>query len=692
MCGLAGILRLHHPGSNPPPSLEAIPEHWLDNLDASIAHRGPDGAGRFRDRSIRHDGATIDVALVHRRMSIIDHEGGHQPMVHDGQGLRPDLTYAPGETPFVATERLTEMGQAERAHELICVAFNGCIYNHRTLRAQLEQDGHVFATDHSDTEVLVHGYRHWRANLGAHLDAMHAFLLWDARTGDLAWGRDIAGEKPLYLVQCSMPDDRECFLFSSVARSAMCFPVPPASRSERLPLIDFSQWLSRGWADATELGMIRQPRPGGLIALPVSEDEPDRDAPTRPDDAPDRYHGSERTERRQEPDPALIDRVAEAIERAALSRLEADVPLGCFLSGGLDPALIASAVRRAGHPLATFTVRMPDPRYDESDAAAATARHLGTDHTTLDCDPNPAEDLVRMIEQLGLPFADSSLLPTSWVCRAAREHVKVVLTGDGGDELFGGYQRYGATRWLARLRPLSSLAALLPTRDPRSRAHKAARLLRAAAGAGYPDLVRIFPSEMFARLAPGVRSPDSLRAYQDPLDPLAEDFESYLPGDLLTKADTASMAVPIEARAPLLSRELVELMCRQPLSAIMPGGERKGLLKQIARRHLPDEIISRPKMGFAIPVGEWFRTDYGNMRTLLFDHLTSTDPFPGLAGMGAELDLSYVRTLMREHDDAGGRGGASLWPWKGRDHSQRLYLLLVLSIWCRWLERQRAPE
>ncbi|MFG0313073.1 MAG: hypothetical protein ACF8LL_02640, partial [Phycisphaerales bacterium] len=196
MCGIAGVIKVHDPADGPPPPpLEAIPEDWLDILDESIKHRGPDGQGRCRARAVRDDGTVVDVALVHRRLSIIDHEGGHQPMVHDGERLRPDLTYQPGETPIVASE-------VEPDKPLVAVVFNGCIYNHRELRKELEGQGYVFETDHSDTEVLVHSWRSWqpdwkRPALTRWLNGMYATLTWDRNLGVLSARRDPFGEKPL---------------------------------------------------------------------------------------------------------------------------------------------------------------------------------------------------------------------------------------------------------------------------------------------------------------------------------------------------------------------------------------------------------------------------------------------------------------------------------------------------------------
>lgn len=172
-------------------------------------------------------------------------------------------------------------------------------------------------------------------------------------------------------------------------------------------------------------------------------------------------------------------------------------------------------------------------------------------------------------------------------------------------------------------------------------------------------------------------------------DPLREDFGHYLPNDILRKSDTATMAVPIELRSPFLSNRMIGRAFATPLSVLMPNNERKGLLKQVARKYLPAEIVDRPKQGFAIPIGDWFRTDFGGMRQLLYDHLESTDPFPGLAEAQVGINMDFVRRLLREHDAAGEK---SLNPWHGRDHSQRLYMLLVLSIWAKWLDRVRRES
>jgi len=665
MCGIAGVLRIHQPGTTPPHPLVAIPEAWLDVLDEGIRHRGPDGQGRFRDRASRSDGTIVDLALVHRRLSVLDHAGGHQPMVHDGERLRPDLTYQPGEEPKLAHQLCP-------GEPLVAIVFNGCVYNHHELRTELTQRGAWFETDHSDTEVLVHGWRAFGGGLWGRLDAMHAAVVWDRARGAAACGRDRAGEKPL--ATRTTAGGRSVVLFASThaalarlgrAGSAAGGAGAMGGVVRLLRTGDGSGCVGGvgrvGPAHAADLcaqGVVGGPRAG----------QPTRGA--RP------HLGTS----------AGADRLVRA---AVASRLEADVPLGVFLSGGIDSGLIAAIAGRELPGLRTFTVRMPDARYDESEAAAETARAIGTDHTTLDCEPDPAADLVRLIERLGQPLADSSLLPTYWLCKAARGHVKVALSGDGGDELFGGYRRHTIAPVLNRWRRVLGLIPerLLGRRVPGSRGDYLARLAVAARHGGYPELLAIFQTPDLRRLIPTIDRQGPGHgvvhgAFERVGDPLGYDFEHYLPDDLLRKTDTASMAVALEVRAPFLARELVEAALRTPLHVLMPMGERKGLLRQVARNYLPDTIVDRPKQGFAIPIGRWFREDYGGLRQLLFDHLGSADPFPGLGAAGVAIDMGFVRRMLREHDAA---GETSINPWHGRDHSHRLYALLVLSVWSRWL-------
>ncbi len=683
MCGIAGVIKIHDPkDGTPPPHLEAIPEAWLNILDDSIKHRGPDGQGRFRDRAIRDDGTIVDVALVHRRLSIIDHEGGSQPMVHDGEHLRPDLTYQPGEPPIIASE-------VEPEKPVVAVVFNGCIYNHRELRKELEAAGHVFETDHSDTEVLVHGWREWGLLLLDECDGMYASLVWDGSTGQVGFGRDLAGEKPLYQGAGLSAIDNTRF-FSSMTPSLSQLDAIYYKEDHGIYLPGFQFWIQFGFESIPAIPAYNN-RPNEWSICPRT---PARGAEPRNPTSKSKPATSVRRRRKlPERDASTVATSTEyfdnLIQKAVHSRLEADVPLGVFLSGGIDSALIAAIAHQERPDIKTFTVRMPDERYDESVAAQQTVESIGTDHTTLDCELNPAQDLIKLIEQLGLPFGDSSLLPTYWVSKAAREHIKVALSGDGGDELFGGYRRQTIAPTLNRWHHVLKLIprSALDQRVPGSKTTYLARLVNAARFAGYDDLIAIYQVPDLRKLMViDGEDPLGYEWFLNRDDPLRYDFTHYLPNDLLRKTDTASMAVGLEVRAPFLASDLVEAAMRTPLDILMPNGERKGLLKQVARKYLPDHIVDRPKQGFAIPIGEWFRSDYGSMRQILLDHLRSSDPFPGLEESGVQINMKFVEQMLKEHDAAGEK---SINPWRGRDHSQRLYMLLALSIWSKWLDRIR---
>ncbi len=678
MCGIAGVLRIHEQGQ-PPHPLEAIPEARLDVLDEGIKHRGPDGQGRFRDRATRPDGTIVDVAFVHRRLSILDHEGGHQPMVHDGQRLRPDLTYQPGEEPKFAHELCPD-------EPLVAVIFNGCIYNQHELRTELTQQGAEFETDHSDTEVLVHGWRRFGSTDGRasefqrRLRSMHAALVWDRKRAHIQPLRDMFGEKPLYRLPVVFGST---FAWSSAPASLGAL----AKHAQVVHPSSVRGWIRHGWHQRFT-----------TIENSVVQEWPASDDPTKEDGSPIPggfgvahwidYAGTSKQ-------PLTAPRVESMIRNAVRTRLESDVPLGCFLSGGIDSSLITKFALDELGSMQCFTVRMPDAAYDESHHAKEAAEALGASLTVLDCRDEPAQDLVQLIEGLGLPFGDSSLLPTHWVCRAAGQQVRVALAGDGGDELFAGYERHTLKPPPRQFRFMSRLIrpTLLPDHNPRSRLSKARRLLaavRSGDGSLAAELSAIFPRAELQRLL-GPRDDGFVDAMQTlknrSRDIRIWDIDRYLSGDLLRKTDTASMAVPLEVRCPFLDPELAEAAIMAPKRDLMPNGERKGLLKQVAREYLPDHIVDRPKQGFAIPIGRWFREDYGGLRQLLYDHLESADPFPGLVEAGVEINMEFVRQMLREHDAAGQR---SINPWHGRDHSQRLYMLLVLSIWAKWLHGLRA--
>ncbi|MFO0855732.1 MAG: asparagine synthase (glutamine-hydrolyzing) [Phycisphaerales bacterium] len=669
MCGIGGILRTYPAGVVVPPREESIREEWLDILDDSIKHRGPDGCGRFRDRVVRADGTTVDVALIHRRMAIIDLEGGHQPML-----LRP------------------EEPSGARVGDQLAVVFNGCIYNHRELRKELERLGAEFRTDHSDTEVLLWGWRKWGRVLFEKLEGMFALAIWDREIAGCVLAVDNFAEKPLYKYEHPTPYaelELNPPTFSSFASTSPALERLLVVARQRCSLPHegthgtlLEGWLQFGWNHGTPT-VVRQVDASSIVRFPRCEQ--DSYCIMREDD---NVWGVALRSDKETLSPGSVDTL---LRDSVHQRLEADVPIGVFLSGGLDSALITKYAAEVRPDIQAFTVRMPAASHDESHAAAATAKHLGVRHHILDCEANASEDLVREVERLGLPFADSSLLPSLWLCRTAAKHVKVALGGDGGDDLFMGYQRQLVARALNRVgKQPEALGGLMEALDVSGRLgsprySKAVRLLDAAAHEGYKDIVAIFPSSMYSKLSSDGGKSSVTRHFGMVPHGIDDtwffiwqrrfDILFYLCMDLMRKADTASMAAPLELRSPFLDYKLAVAAMRASRDSLLLNGERKGLLRAVARKYFPSEIVDRPKMGFAIPLADWFRSDFGGLRSLLGDLvINAAEPFPAEI-MGCELNRAFIRELFDQHMSG------------KRDHAQRLYALLVMAIWCRWYKR-----
>ena len=639
MCGIAGIVRFDG---------EPVSRDRLEAMLGHLRHRGPDGEGISE-----HAGC----ALVHSRLSIIDLFSGQQPM---------HLAEAdPGALP----------PKAKSGHGLHLV-FNGEIYNHVDLRRKLEKRGHRFRSNHSDTEVLLLGYRQWGENLPKHLHGMFAFAIWDERDRRLFLARDRAGKKPLYV--CYGRDHGELLFGSLVA--TLLTGLPP----DRRPAVNHAallRYLQLGYTFGQSLV-------DGVNELPPAHFM--------------RVEADGKTEVRRywRPPPisrhstalGAVDALDEVLTESVEKRLEADVPLGCFLSGGIDSSLVAALaqrrVARDGQRLRTFSVAMPDAAYDETPYAEAVARHLGTDHTVLRCEVGDAmADLARLMAVAGEPTADSSLLPTHWLCKTARPHCKAALSGDGGDELFGGYDRYRGMRLLSRhrrwLRTLPQ-GAFRGGGHAKSKRARLGRLIAAAKAGLHPDrqyhsMIHLFTDAQIAELAPDLagRLPGGANAAAlpdwPPWDDRAHaamrwDFEHYLPYELLRKVDRASMAVSLEVRCPILDTQVCDLAGHLPTRVLMHQGRPKALLRQLAGRYLPEPIVNRPKRGFAVPVGDWLRT---RLRDGLADRL-----FDGrLEGLG--LAPAVVRRFFDEHCAS------------RADHTHRLFGLLQLSLWAEW--RQTLP-
>ena len=584
MCGIAGIYR--------PGGLErGDAERHVWAMARALAHRGPDDEGAWAD-------AEAGIALGHRRLSIVDLSPlGHQPMASScGRWL---------------------------------ITYNGEIYNHLDLRLVLETKGRRFR-GRSDTEVLAEAVAEWGVR-GAveRCNGMFALGAWDRDERVLWLARDRAGEKPLYYGWAG-----RTFLFGSELKALRAHP---AFRGEVDPGA-LALYLHRRCVPAPHSiyrGVCKLP-PGTLVAvrgLGETGPEPYWDPCERFEAATrDPFRGGE-AEAVAELDALLRD--------AVRIRMEADVPLGALLSGGVDSSLVVALMQAQGaRPVRTFTIGFGEPRYDEAGHARAVAAHLGTDHTELYVSPADVLDVIpRLPEVYDEPFADASQVPTVLVAALARRHVTVALSGDGGDELFGGYDHYrwahrawtafgwapgwmrsGAAHalralpergWDALLRPLAGRSG---RRTPGQRVHQLAEMLAA------PDARALFHwlvSDLRSGAAGVVRGATA-KADRTDLDPwprrgdprermMVRDFAAGLPDDMLVKVDRATMAVGLEGRMPLLDPRVAELAWRLPVGMKIRGREGKRVLRRLLYRHVPRSLVDRPKMGFCAPVDEWLR-------------------------------------------------------------------------------------
>jgi asparagine synthase (glutamine-hydrolysing) len=623
MCGIAGFI-----------AREADPAA-LPRMLRQIAHRGPDGEGAW-------DGAAGGwrVALGHRRLAIIDLQTGAQPMANEDGA--------------------------------VVITFNGEIYNYRGLRPALERQGHTFRT-RSDTETIVHHFeQHGLPGIPA-LDGMFAFAIWDAAAERLVLARDRSGIKPLYYAELA---DGGLVFASELSAVLAHGGVDGALGAEGLVSYFFSDYvhpphtiargvrkLPPGHTLVWQRGRLGTPSPFWTVPPP-------RAAPP-------------------ESDGALADTLWAKIERAVESQLVADVPVGIFLSGGVDSSTVAAAaVRRAGRRMTAFSIGFENPSFDESLQARLVADALGIEHVTETLrEDNLLEVVDQALDGLDEPLADPSFLPTYLLSRLAARHVKVVIGGDGGDELWGGYPTYLAHRvarlygalppWI-RKRAIEPAIRRLPIDDryqslewklrrftERWEDDPIRRHLRWMSSADLPDLTAAIPA---ARDLPPATLAAALPTTGDGLQRLlALDFTTYLPGSVLTKVDRASMAHGLEVRPPLLDDALVDFAFSLPGRYKLRGRRGKYLLRRAARGKIPDAIVDRPKKGFGIPLAAWLRGP-------LHDRLAAVVNGSPLWDTGLA-ERRVFQTWHREHRE------------RRRDHSKPLWALYVLDRWLR-----RAPS
>lgn len=602
MCGIAGIYSPdRHVG------ISAV----TTMLD-SMAHRGPDDRGI----EVVSEGALV---LGHLRLSILDLSPlGHQPM--------------------------------SSADKTSWIVYNGEVYNFRQIRAELEPLGWQFRSD-SDTEVILAAYSQWGLAAVERFRGMFAFALWDGRRGILHLCRDRFGVKPLYF---SLRDGMLAFASESKAlNTAECTSrsVDPAS------VIEFLQY---GYISAPRsIFCDVQTLPPGTI---YSFDRQLRRQESVYWRARDLFDGREAAELRTElaalAEEPLLDRVEDALARAFEYRMVADVPVGLFLSGGIDSSLVATILaRRSGVLLNTFTIGYGDSEFDETSYAREVAAALGANHVELEVSPQMALDLaVEIPEVADEPIGDSSLIPTLMVSRLAREHVKVALSADGADELFGGYARYAYCGNFARrrsrlLRTLYHLSADILDILPNSLILSAYTLARGGGPkfAAIDDKLRKFVRMSRARddfeaydaaisewppfecrrlaLHSNVESAGARVAFESAIGTDARDkfmhydMTRYLPGDLLVKVDRASMFVSLEAREPFLDHEAARVAAALPMNWKIRDGQNKYVLRRLLGRYFPPHLFDRPKQGFSAPVGQWLR---GPLREVFREHLSAT--------------------------------------------------------------------
>ena len=662
MCGITGAV-----WNSPATSLD---EATLRRMIEVLRHRGPDDEGLYTgDLHLRPGLAGVPgVALGHRRLSIIDLAGGHQPMGNEDGTVQ--------------------------------VVFNGEIYNHRDLRRRLEATGHRFRTQ-SDTEVIVHLYEDEGPDCLKRFNGMFAIALWDAGRRQLLLARDRLGQKPLvYRVE------PERLLFASELKSLLEVPgVPRQLDPQAIDLYLTYQYVPHPWAIFQGIAKL----PPGCYAIyregrlelqrywqpDFCQEDRTRHAPRDASPYTER-DARPHAEREEYKGPGgHAGELRQLLTSAVGMRLQSEVPLGAFLSGGLDSTIIVGLMSQLGTgPVRTFSIGFPVPEYDETRYAAAVARRFGTVHEEFRVEPDAVEVLPKLVWHFDEPFADSSAIPTWYVSQLTRRHVTVALTGDGGDELFAGYPRYRAV-WLAAWldRAPAVLRRVLASRlwqklpaSPRQKSFRR-RLKRFLEVFGqtparrYLEWISIFHEAQRAELY----SDDFLAALPDadPLDFLAAalaqsrgrdpvtaaslaDLATYLPCDLMRKVDTASMAHGLECRQPFLDHRVVELAARLPIGLKFRRGRGKGLLREAFSDLLPPVIRQRKKMGFGVPLDHWFRGPLaGFAREVLLD--------PRTLQRGIFREVA-VRRLLDAH-------------LSGRfDHSYRLWALLFFELWQRcWL-------
>ncbi len=640
MCGIAGILLdplMTHPGR-----LAAV-----EDMAGRLSHRGPDGSGVWMDR-------TAGIALAHRRLAILDlSDAGRQPM--------------------------------QSRNGSLVMTFNGEVYNFAELRCELEALGHRFI-GHSDTEIMLAAFESFGIEPALkRFTGMFALGVWDRKQRALHLARDRMGKKPLYIAV-----SKGFLLFASELKAFRAFPgFSPAIDPAAVGSV-----LGQGWIPEHQCiwkGVFKLP-PASLLTVGASDlSNGDAEALRQRTSA---FWSLAEVAQAGATKPSALKgedlecKLEDLLKTAVRDRMIADVPLGAFLSGGIDSSVVVALMQaQSTRPIKTFTIGFVENGFDEARYAGKVARHFGTDHTEFRVTPKEALDVIPDLPRVwDEPFADESQVPTLILSRLARKHVTVALSGDGGDECFGGYTRHVWSAYIAsllrvplRLRRVVC-AGLLATSKYRGN-----RYLGAASSPGSNPLFKRENVQRIARLADASSewelyerliafAPAASAIHEDSANgrelpelcgPVSRfiyrDMEGYLPGDILVKADRATMAAALECRCPLLDHRLVEFAWRIPTAEKVRGLKGKWILRRVLRKYLPETLFERPKQGFNLPVGSWL---VGPLRDWAQDLL-----HPSRLARSSLLVPRYVDGCWREH-----LSGA-------RDHSRELWAMLMIESW-----------
>ncbi|MDC6094338.1 asparagine synthase (glutamine-hydrolyzing) [Lautropia mirabilis] len=629
MCGIAGLISLDG---------RALPgPQTLDAMCRTIVHRGPDDQGTFH---------TDWAAIGMRRLSIIDVAGGHQPVTSAGGRIQ--------------------------------LVFNGEIYNFRELRQTLEARGYVFQS-HSDSECIAHAYAEYGTDCFAMLRGMFAIAIVDQDRRRLVLARDRIGKKPLYLGELSPG----VLGFGSELKTLLAVP----GWQPRISMDAVQDFFSLGYIPAPDTifeGIGKLP-PGHWMSI-----EPGQDGGA-PNIVQTRYSHVDFLPKWTDDEDTLQERLFAELDDAVRVRLVSDVPFGAFLSGGLDSSVVCALMtRHLSQPLKTFSIGFDEAGFDELPDARRVAQHLGTEHHEMVVRPDAANLLETLVHHFDEPFGDSSAIPTFLVSQLAARHVKMVLSGDGGDELFAGYSRYRRYATLQRIRRatlgmapgLAKLGgALLPGARGRRLSGIGQRLglpwpddyLALVALANPADLRLLFGERAHADPFSSVRQ----RFVRSDIDSHAEqilsgDMDTYLVDDILVKVDRTTMANSLEARAPLLDQNLIAFAARLPFDLKLRGEQGKYLFRKVAARLLPAEVLTKRKQGFAIPLATWFRND---LRPMLLDTIGSR----AFKERGI-FDQAGIQRLVDEHQQG------------LQDRGELLWMVMVLETWMRTLPDQTSPS